>query len=122
VRRKGAALTAGSLSFPLLLIAFSFSGNYALSVALLTAIGFCFVLQNAPANSLLQSIVPDHLRGRVLAIYVSSFLGLLRVGSLLMGLLADATSVTVALSVSAIASLAASLAVCAKYPELRKME
>jgi MFS family permease len=122
VRRKGTALTAGSLSFPLLLFAFSFSRNYALSVALLTAIGFFFVLQNAPANSLLQSIVPDHLRGRVMAIYVSLFLGLLRVGSLLVGLLAAATSVTFALAASAAASLVAGLGVYAKFPELRRMD
>jgi len=122
VRRKGTALTAGSLAFPLLLFAFSFSRSYALSVALLTAIGFFFVLQNAPANSLLQSIVPDHLRGRVMAIYVSLFLGLLRVGSLLIGLLAAATSVTFALAASAAASLVASLGVYAKFPELRRMD
>ncbi len=122
VRRKGTALTAGSLSFPLLLFAFSFSRSYALSVCLLTAIGFFFVLQNAPANSLLQSIVPDHLRGRVMAIYVSLFLGLLRIGSLLIGLLATATSVTFALAATAAASLAASLGVYAKFPELRQME
>ncbi|MEK6779377.1 MAG: MFS transporter, partial [Candidatus Deferrimicrobiota bacterium] len=90
--------------------------------ALLTAIGFFFVLQNAPANSLLQSIVPDHLRGRVMAIYVSLFLGLLRVGSLLIGLLAAATSVTFALAASAAASLVASLGVYAKFPELRRMD
>jgi MFS family permease len=122
VRRKGMALTAGSLSFPLLLAAFSFSRNYALSVGLLTAIGFAFVLQNAPANSLLQSIVPDRLRGRVLAIYVSLFLGLMRLGGLLLGLLAAATSATAALAAAAVASLAGGAAICAKFPELRRME
>lgn len=122
VRRKGMALTAGSLSFPLLLLGLSLSRSYVLSVVLLVAIGFFFVLQNAPANSLLQSIVPDHLRGRVLAIYVSLFLGLLRVGSLLIGLLAAATSVPVALAAAAAASLAASLGISAKFPELRRMD
>ncbi len=122
VRRKGMALTVGSLSFPLLLIAFAFSRNLFLSVAILTAIGFAFVLQNAPANSLLQTLVPDHLRGRVMAIYVSLFLGMMRLGSLLLGLLAAATSATTALAVTAAASLATGMAVYAKYPELRRME
>ena len=122
VRRKGMALTAGSLSFPLFLFAFAFSRDYALSVGLLTAIGFAFVLQNAPANSLLQTIVPDHLRGRVMAIYVSLFLGLMRIGGLLLGLLADSTSTTAALATAAVASLAGGAAICAKFPELRKME
>jgi MFS family permease len=122
VRRKGMALTAGSLSFPLILFAFSFTRSYILSVFLLTAIGFSFVLQNAPANSLLQSIVPDHLRGRVMAIYVSLFLGLMRAGGLLLGLLASATSSSTALAAAAAASLAGSAVVCVKFPELRRME
>jgi len=122
VRRKGAAITAGSLSFPVLLFAFSFSRTYALSVSLLVAIGFFFVLQNAPANSLLQSIVPDHLRGRVMAIYVSLFLGMMRMGSLLIGVLAEATSVTAAIAIAAGTSLLSGLVISAKYPELRRME
>jgi MFS family permease len=122
VRRKGGALTAGSLSFPLLLFAFSFSRNYILSVGLLTAIGFAFVLQNAPANSLLQSIVPDALRGRVMAIYVSLFLGLMRAGGLLLGLLATATTSSTALAAAAVASLIGGIAIFAKFPELRRME
>jgi MFS family permease len=122
VRRKGLALTAGSLSFPILLLAFAFCRERALSIFLLTAIGFAFVLQNAPANSLLQSLVPDHLRGRVLAVYVSLFLGLMRLGSLLIGLLAQATSVTAALAASAVASFAASCAVYWRFPELRRAD
>ena len=122
VRRKGMALTAGSLSFPLFLLAFAFSRDYALSIALLTAIGFAFVLQNAPANSLLQSIVPDHLRGRVMAIYVSIFLGLMRIGGLLLGLLATETSATAAIAAASLASLAGGAAIYAKFPELRRME
>jgi len=122
VRRKGALLTAGSLSFPLLLLAFSFSRSYTVSILLLAAVGFAFVIQNAPANSLLQTLVPDHLRGRVLAIYVSLFLGMMRVGGLLVGLLAAATSATAALAITGAGSLVASLLVFRKFPEIRRME
>ena len=122
VRRKGMLLAAGSLSFPVLLFAFSLSRHYPVSVLLLAALGFAFVIQNAPANSLLQTLVPDPLRGRVMAIYVSLFLGLMRVGGLLVGLLASATSATTALAIAGAASLAASLLVMGKFPELRRME
>ncbi|MGB5993773.1 MAG: MFS transporter [Candidatus Deferrimicrobiaceae bacterium] len=122
VRRKGALLTAGSLSFPVLLLAFSLSRSYPGAIFLLAAIGFAFVILNAPANSLLQSLVPDHLRGRVLAIYVSLFLGLMRLGGLLVGLLASATSATAALAITGTGSLVASLLVLRKFPELRRME
>ena len=122
MRRKGALLSAGSLSLPVLLLCFSVSRSYPGSIFLLAAIGFAFVILNAPANSVLQTLVPDHLRGRVLAIYVSLFLGLMRVGGLLVGLLASATSAVAALAITGIASLVASLAVLRKFPELRVME
>jgi MFS family permease len=122
VRRKGALLTAGSISFPLLLLAFSLSRHYPVSLLVLAAIGFAFVIQNAPANSLLQSLVPDHLRGRVMAIYVSLFLGLLRMGGLVAGMIAEASSATMALMIMATGSLAASLLMLRNFPELRRME
>ncbi len=119
VRRKGATLTAAGFVFPVLLIAFAFARSYPLAILLLVAVGFAFVLQNAPANSLLQSLVPDALRGRVMAIYVSLFLGMMRLGSLLVGFLAAALSAPVALAICAGASLAAGAVVFVKYPELR---
>ncbi len=122
VLRKGMTLTAGNLSFPLLLVALAFARSVAVAVVLLAAVGFFFVLQNAPANSLLQSVVPDPLRGRVMAVYVSLFLGLMRVGSLLLGFLAAATSVPVTLAVVGGASLVVGVGVTAAFPELRRME
>jgi MFS family permease len=117
--RKGGTVSAGSLAFPFFLLAFAFSRGYVTACLLLVAAGFAFVLQNAPANSLLQELVPDHLRGRVMAIYVSLFLGLMRVGSLLIGGLASWTSAPAALAILSIASLAAGLWIRHRYPELR---
>jgi len=118
--RKGGAVTAGSLSFPFLLLAFAFCRSYAGAILILVAVGFAFVLQNAPANSLLQHHVPDHLRGRVLALYVSLFLGVMRVGSLLLGGLASMTSAPFALAALAAAGLLVGLWVRFRYPELAR--
>ena len=118
--RKGAAVTTGSLVFPFLLLAFAFCTTYTAAILLLIAVGFAFVLQNAPANSLLQELVPDHLRGRVMAIYVSLFLGMLRVGSLLLGGLAEITSAPTALAALSVAGLLVGLGVRIRYPELRR--
>ena len=118
--RKGAAITAGSLTFPFLLLPFAFCRSYPAAILLLVGVGFAFVLQNAPANSLLQELVPDHLRGRVMAIYVSLFLGLLRVGSLLLGGLAAMTSAPAALAALAAAGLLVGLWVRFRYPELHR--
>src|SRR5512145_531942 len=120
VRRKGALLTAGSVAFPVLLLGFSLSRNYRASLLLMGAVGFAFVLQNSPPNSLIQSIVPDHLRRRVMAIYVSLLLGLMRVGGLLLGILAQRLSAPTALAAAASAALGGSLLVRFRYPELRR--
>jgi MFS family permease len=117
--RKGGTVTVGSLAFPFFLFAFAFSRGYVTACLLLVAAGFSFVLQNAPANSLLQELVPDHLRGRVMAIYVSLFLGLMRVGSMLIGELTARTSVRTALAMLSVASLVAGLCIRRRYPELR---
>ena len=117
---RGRPSRAGSLTFPFLLLAFAFCRSYPVAILLLVGVGFAFVLQNAPANSLLQELVPDHLRGRVMAIYVSLFLGLLRVGSLLLGGLAAMTSAPVALAALAAAGLLVGLWVRFRYPELHR--
>ncbi len=121
-RGKGALLTAGSFSFPVLLCAFALSRDYALSLVLLAAVGFAFVLQNAPANSLIQSLVPDNLRGRVMAIYVCLLLGLMRVGGLLAGFLAHAFTAPVALAGLSVAALVGAVAVSWRFPELRRTD
>ena len=121
-RRQRTLLAIGSLAFPLALLGFSISRDYTLSVVLLASVGFAFVLQNAPANSLLQTLAPDNLRGRVLAIYVSLFLGMMRLGSLLVGLLASATSAPAAMAACGAASLVAGMAIHGKFPELRREE
>jgi MFS family permease len=118
--RKGAAVTAGSLVFPFLLLAFAYCASYPVATLLLVAIGFAFVIQNAPANSLLQQLVPDPLRGRVMALYVSLFLGLMRVGSLLLGGLAAMTSAPFALAVLSATGLLVGLWVRFRYPELSR--
>jgi hypothetical protein len=100
-------------------VAFAFARGYVTASLLLVAVGFAFVLQNAPANSLLQELVPDHLRGRVMAIYVSLFLGMMRVGSLLIGGLASLTSATASLAALSVASLVVGLWIRHRYPELR---
>lgn len=120
IRRKGRLLVASSLAFPLVLLLFAWCTTYRLSLALQFGVGFFFVLQSAPANAILQSIVPDHLRGRVLAIYAGLFLGLMRVGSLIIGLLADRTSAQTAVAVTAVVALTLTAAVLIRFPEIRR--
>lgn len=71
------------------LIGFSFSHSLLLSVALLPLVGAGMMLQSASVNTILQTVVDDKLRGRVMAFYAMAVLGTQPIGSLLAGLLAD---------------------------------
>jgi MFS family permease len=75
--------------FGVSLVLFSFSTSFWLSVALLLPVGYFIMLQMASSNTLIQVMVPDALRGRVMAVYSMMFMGLAPLGSLMGGALAD---------------------------------
>jgi MFS family permease len=71
------------------LIAFSFSRYIWLSVILLVATGLGFMVQMAVSNTIIQTIVEENKRGRVMSFYTMAFMGTIPFGSLLAGTLAD---------------------------------
>ncbi len=122
MRRKGLLLTFGNLFYPIALVALSFSRSLTLSLCILPMIGLGFVLQNATANTLVQSIVSDELRGRVMAVYTLMFFGTAPFGSLWAGTIAQLWGPTVAITISGGITLAFGLAVLFAVPSLRKLE
>lgn len=70
------------------LIAFSFSHTLLVSAAVLPLVGAGMMLQSASANTILQTVVDENLRGRVMAFYTMAVLGTQPLGSLLAGALA----------------------------------
>jgi MFS family permease len=70
------------------LLLFSFSRSLWLSCVLLVPAGFCMMIQMASSNTLIQSMVPDRLRGRVMSVYAMTFMGMAPMGALLAGSLA----------------------------------
>jgi MFS family permease len=87
-RKKGRFVLTGSIVFTLATLIFSFSSSYLLSVLLLAFIGWGMVMQNASVNSVLQTITPDHLRGRIMSLFVLFFMGAMPFGSLQAGFIA----------------------------------
>jgi MFS family permease len=87
---KGLArwIAATSLTCGIGLVLFSQSKLFWLSVAILLVIGFAATVQMAATNTIVQSRVPDELRGRVMAVYATMFMGIQPVGSLLAGAVA----------------------------------
>ena len=91
--RKGVAglgrwVAFSSAGFGVSLILFSLSRTFWLSAVLLVPVGLFMMVQMASSNTLIQTMVPDHLRGRVMAVYSMMFMGMAPLGSLLAGVLA----------------------------------
>jgi MFS family permease len=117
--RRGRVMLAGSLALCVVLFGFAASRSFALSLGLLGAVGFTMVLNTASANALLQSVVPDPLRGRVMSVYVFMFVGTAPLGALQAGAVSRWFGAPVALQAGAVV-LAATLLVAAwRVPELR---
>ncbi len=89
VRGLGRWIAWATASFGASLIAFSSSHWFWLSTALLVPAGFAMIVQAAASNTLIQAMVPDELRGRVMACYSMMFMGMAPIGALLAGLLAS---------------------------------
>jgi MFS family permease len=121
-RRKGWMLTVGSLAFPLGLLAFSFSPSFVLSLVFLVAIGLAIVIQNAICNTLVQTSVPDELRGRVMAVYMLMFFGTAPFGALQAGSIAQALGPTAGVAVGAGIVLLFAVGIFFAAPALRRSE
>jgi MFS family permease len=67
------------------LVIFSQSKIFWLSMAVLLVVGFCATVQMAATNTTLQNRVPDQLRGRIMAVYATMFMGVQPIGSLIAG-------------------------------------
>jgi MFS family permease len=85
----GKWVRASSFAFAAALLAFSFVHSFWPAVLTLMAIGFCMLIQMASVSTILQSIVDDDKRGRVMSFYSMAFLGSAPIGSLIGGALAN---------------------------------
>jgi MFS family permease len=85
----GRVIMLATLLFGASLIAFAASRTLWLSLILLPFVGAGFMVQMAATNTILQTLVDDRFRGRVMAFYTMAFLGTAPIGSLLAGVLAD---------------------------------
>ena len=119
--RRGFLLTLGNLAFPAFLLLFAFSVNFTVSLILTLFIGFSFVWQNALANTLLQFVTPDELRGRVMAVYSMTFQAMFRLGGLQAGFVADWVGAAISVGIGAALSLLYGIFVAIRYPKLRNL-
>ncbi|HEX6039220.1 MFS transporter [Longimicrobium sp.] len=119
---RGRLILGAAAAFALLLMAFALCPWYPLSLGLLALVGFTMILNNASVNALLQSKVPDHLRGRVMSVYVFMFVGMTPLGSLQAGALARWMGAPYALATGAGTLLLIIAWIAVNIPELRAAE
>ncbi len=119
VRGLGRWVAFSCGGFGVSLVLFSFSRNFWLSTALLLPAGFCMMLQMSSSNTLIQAMVPDHLRGRVMALYTMMFMGMAPFGSLFAGALADKLGAPCTVSLGAVACIGAATLFFFHLPKIR---
>jgi len=119
--RRGRLFMISALSFGALLFVFSLMRNITVAGFLLVFIGLTMMINGALANGMLQAIVPDELRGRVMAAYVFVYVGFTPIGSLIAGAVAHVLNVQWAIGGGAAIMLLYSLWAFWKFPEMKEV-
>lgn len=117
---RGAMLTTSSLGLGAVILAFALSRSVVFSGTMLFLAGVFMISNNAVINGLVQARVPDRLRGRVMAIYVTVYVGMNPVGSFLAGWIARQSSTPWAIGGMAAVMLLFAAWAFRRYPELRR--
>ena len=95
--------------FSVALALFAFNKNIYVATVLLAIVGFGIVLYFSTSNTVLQSIVPDEMRGRVMGIWTLIFGGMIPLGSLQAGLMADFLGTPATIAIGALVCALAAL-------------
>ncbi|MBZ5729059.1 MAG: MFS transporter [Acidobacteriia bacterium] len=119
LRGLGTWVAAAACAFGVVLVAFSFSRIFWLSAALLVPLGFSMMIQMGSSNTLIQSMSPDRLRGRVMSVYSMMFMGMAPIGSLLAGAAAGKLGAPLTVASGGIICMAAAGIFWARLPAIR---
>lgn len=120
VRGLGRVIVAAIATFGCGLIGLSLSRSTPLSLAILLATGFGMMVQSAASNTILQTIVEEDKRGRIMSLYTMSFMGMAPFGSLLAGSLAARIGAPATVALGGLACLATAAWVARQLPTIRE--
>lgn len=107
-------------AFGISIILFSASRNFWLSALLLIPAGFSMMTQMSSSNTLIQAMIPDELRGRVMSVYSMMFMGLAPLGSLLAGSLAGLIGAPETVAIGGAVCILGALVFGLKFSHLEK--
>jgi len=119
VHGLGTWVAASCAGFGLALLLFSFARSLWLTAVLLVPTGFCAMIHMASSNTLIQSMVPDRLRGRVMSVYAMTFMGMAPMGALLAGSLAHKLGAPMTVGIGGVVAIVGAGVFWSKLPALR---
>jgi MFS family permease len=122
IKIKGKLLTLGSLLFPVLLLVWSVMRWLPLSLMMLVGVGWSTMIVLNISNILGQLRIPDHLRGRVMSLYALGVLGMIPMGALLLGTVAEMIGEPATIASGALVAIAFSGVLWLYVPHLRALE
>jgi MFS family permease len=122
LRRKGWYVLGGSAAFGACLVGFSLSRNITLSLVMLFGLGFAIVCSIAVTNMLLQKLVSDEMRGRVMSMFMLSFIGAWPIGSFISGVAARRFGAPHTLAAGGLIIVLFNLYVSIRSPRLRTLD
>lgn len=102
-------MLVAALVFCVLEVSFALSQAYVLSLVLIASVGFAQIALSATANTTLQTVAPNHLRGRVMSVYMMVFAGSVPLGNIFAGGLAHLYGAPISLLVGGGLSLIAAI-------------
>lgn len=117
--RRGRVMAFGGTAFGLLVLSFAWSRSFLLSLVLLALAGCAMIVNNALTNTILQTGVPDHLRGRVMGFYSFVFVGLSPLGAFEAGTFAERFGAPWAVGAGGLICAVAVALAAWRVPELR---
>lgn len=120
-KRKGWSVLGGAFGFGVFLIAFAQATSLAWSMIFLFGVGFTIVTSVAVTNTLLQQLVTDEMRGRVMSMFILSFIGAMPLGNLLSGVLSHRYGAPFALAAGGVCIIIYVTIVAIKNERLREL-
>jgi len=117
--KRGRLYNITAYAYAGLIMLFALMRSVHLAAAALLFLGLAMLINGALSNGIIQSVVPDELRGRVVATYIFVYVGFPPIGSFFAGLLADYIGVEWAIFGGGLVMLAYGIWAFAKYPEIR---
>jgi MFS family permease len=116
--RMGRVVGWGSTLFGVTVIGLAFAESVAAAVVILVGLGLALITTTALTNTLLQTIAPNELRGRVVSVYSFAFIGMAPLGALLAGTGAQVFGVSAMLVVGGLITIAGAVSLLLRSPEL----